>query len=151
MWYGRVTPHEVDAIVKETIIGGKVLAPLLRGGMVTFSPSIANATQTRLTLPASKTDPFRKGVSILLAAQPEATTCPVTSLALLFAVDSQPPHAPLFAEADGSPLSRTSFISCLKSDLARCGFDAQLYSGHSFCQGAASSVAVAGYSDYEQV
>jgi len=33
VWYGRVTPHEVDAIVKETIIGGKILPPLLRGGL----------------------------------------------------------------------------------------------------------------------
>ncbi|KAI0638074.1 Sucrase/ferredoxin-like-domain-containing protein [Trametes polyzona] len=33
VWYGRVTPHEVDAIVKETIIGGRILPPLLRGGL----------------------------------------------------------------------------------------------------------------------
>ncbi|KZT19284.1 hypothetical protein NEOLEDRAFT_1078151 [Neolentinus lepideus HHB14362 ss-1] len=33
VWYGRVTPHEVDAIVKNTIIGGQILLPLLRGGM----------------------------------------------------------------------------------------------------------------------
>ncbi|RPD81227.1 Sucraseferredoxin-like protein [Lentinus tigrinus ALCF2SS1-7] len=33
IWYGRVTPHEVDAIVKETIIGGRILPALLRGGM----------------------------------------------------------------------------------------------------------------------
>ena len=33
VWYGRVTPHEVDAIVKETIIGGRILPALLRGGL----------------------------------------------------------------------------------------------------------------------
>ncbi|KAI1792067.1 Sucraseferredoxin-like protein [Ganoderma leucocontextum] len=33
VWYGRVTPHEVDAIVRETILGGKILPPLLRGGL----------------------------------------------------------------------------------------------------------------------
>ncbi|PIL28376.1 hypothetical protein GSI_09527 [Ganoderma sinense ZZ0214-1] len=33
VWYGRVTPHEVDAIVKETVIRGKVLPALLRGGL----------------------------------------------------------------------------------------------------------------------
>ncbi|KAH9951699.1 Sucraseferredoxin-like protein [Amylocystis lapponica] len=33
VWYGRVTPHEVEAVVKETIIGGKILPPLLRGGL----------------------------------------------------------------------------------------------------------------------
>lgn len=33
MWYGRVTPHQIDAIVRDTIIGGKVIPPLLRGGL----------------------------------------------------------------------------------------------------------------------
>ena len=33
IWYGRVTPHEVDAIVRETIVGGRILPALLRGGM----------------------------------------------------------------------------------------------------------------------
>ncbi|KAH9899982.1 Sucraseferredoxin-like protein [Cubamyces lactineus] len=38
VWYGRVTPHEVDAIVKETIIGGKILPALLRGGLNLYYP-----------------------------------------------------------------------------------------------------------------
>jgi len=33
VWYGRVTPHDVESIVKNTIINGKVLPPILRGGM----------------------------------------------------------------------------------------------------------------------
>ncbi|KAG8829543.1 hypothetical protein FRC17_006427, partial [Serendipita sp. 399] len=33
IWYGRVSPHEVPAIVEHTIIGGKVLPELLRGGV----------------------------------------------------------------------------------------------------------------------
>jgi len=33
VWYGRVTPHEVPSIIKNTIVSGKVLAPLLRGGV----------------------------------------------------------------------------------------------------------------------
>ena len=33
IWYGRVTPHNVDAVVRETILGGKILPPLLRGGL----------------------------------------------------------------------------------------------------------------------
>ena len=31
VWYGRVTPHEVPAIVQHTIIEGEILFPLLRG------------------------------------------------------------------------------------------------------------------------
>ncbi|KAK2466522.1 hypothetical protein APHAL10511_002164 [Amanita phalloides] len=33
IWYGRVTPHEVESIVTSTIIGGVVLPSLLRGGL----------------------------------------------------------------------------------------------------------------------
>ena len=33
VWYGRVTPHHCEAIVRDTIVGGKVLPPLLRGGL----------------------------------------------------------------------------------------------------------------------
>ncbi|XP_006459893.1 hypothetical protein AGABI2DRAFT_184400 [Agaricus bisporus var. bisporus H97] len=33
VWYGRVTPHDVESIVINTIIGGLVLPPLLRGGV----------------------------------------------------------------------------------------------------------------------
>ena len=33
VWYGRVTPHEVESIVENTIIKGLVLPPLLRGGL----------------------------------------------------------------------------------------------------------------------
>ncbi|KAG2370036.1 Sucrase/ferredoxin-like-domain-containing protein [Suillus spraguei] len=33
VWYGRVTPHEVESIVKHTIIDGQVLPTILRGGI----------------------------------------------------------------------------------------------------------------------
>lgn len=33
VWYGRVSPHEVPAVVKTTICEGKVLPALLRGGV----------------------------------------------------------------------------------------------------------------------
>lgn len=33
IWYGRVTTHEVESIVVNTILGGLVLPPLLRGGL----------------------------------------------------------------------------------------------------------------------
>jgi (2Fe-2S) ferredoxin len=33
VWYGRVSPHEVESIVLNTIINGLVLPPLLRGGL----------------------------------------------------------------------------------------------------------------------
>ncbi|KAF9221906.1 hypothetical protein BS17DRAFT_841748 [Gyrodon lividus] len=33
VWYGRVTPHDVHSIVKNTVIAGQVLPPILRGGL----------------------------------------------------------------------------------------------------------------------
>jgi len=38
VWYGRVTPHTVEAVVKDTILGGKVLPALLRGGLNLSKP-----------------------------------------------------------------------------------------------------------------
>ncbi|KAF7325615.1 hypothetical protein MKEN_00411200 [Mycena kentingensis (nom. inval.)] len=38
VWYGRVTPHNVEAIVEETIVGGRILPALLRGGMGIAKP-----------------------------------------------------------------------------------------------------------------
>ena len=42
VWYGRVTPHEVHAIVQHTILGGKVLPQLLRGGLGIARPGCAS-------------------------------------------------------------------------------------------------------------
>lgn len=33
VWYGRVTPHEVESVVKHTIIDGQVLPTIFRGGV----------------------------------------------------------------------------------------------------------------------
>ncbi|KAJ6557817.1 Sucrase/ferredoxin-like-domain-containing protein [Mycena capillaripes] len=41
VWYGRVTPHEVDSIVENTIEGGLVLPQLLRGGVGLSKPGCA--------------------------------------------------------------------------------------------------------------
>ncbi|KIM45829.1 hypothetical protein M413DRAFT_440875 [Hebeloma cylindrosporum] len=39
IWYGRVTPHDVDSIVTNTIINGLILPPLLRGGLNLSRPN----------------------------------------------------------------------------------------------------------------
>lgn len=122
----------------------------LTRGCVSFVPSFADPTHVRLDLPASKTDPFRKGVSILLArAPPGSTTCPVDALKHLFTVDPQPLDQPLFSDSDGSALTRVYFVATLKRRLSTLGFDASLFAGHSFRRGAASAAAAVGYSDHE--
>ena len=121
---------------------------------ITFIPSLAEPTHIRLTLPSSKTDPFRKGVSILVArvlSEGESdSTCAVLTLQCLFLQNPQPSsNSPLFTDGTGSPLSRNSFLSLLKNRLAAIGLNQAHCSGHSFCRGAATSAATVGYSDYE--
>lgn len=41
VWYGRVTAHHVESIVRNTIIGGCVLPPILRGGLNLARPGCA--------------------------------------------------------------------------------------------------------------
>ncbi|KAF7325601.1 hypothetical protein MKEN_00409700 [Mycena kentingensis (nom. inval.)] len=38
VWYGRVSPHDVESIVENTIVGGLVLPSLLRGGLGLAKP-----------------------------------------------------------------------------------------------------------------
>ncbi|KAJ7359561.1 Sucrase/ferredoxin-like-domain-containing protein [Mycena albidolilacea] len=38
VWYGRVSPHEVESVVENTVEGGLVLPPLLRGGLGLSKP-----------------------------------------------------------------------------------------------------------------
>ncbi|PPR00185.1 hypothetical protein CVT26_009053 [Gymnopilus dilepis] len=121
----------------------------LTRGSVTFLPSFEQPDYIRLDIPASKTDPFRKGVSLLISAVPGASTCPVTALKRLCTINPQPTDAPLFADPSGAPLSRNSFISLLKSRLTALGFDASLFAGHSFRHGAASAAAAVGYAEHE--
>ncbi|KIY72992.1 hypothetical protein CYLTODRAFT_417503 [Cylindrobasidium torrendii FP15055 ss-10] len=42
VWYGRVTTHEVDAIVEQTIVGGQILPSLLRGGVNISRPGCSS-------------------------------------------------------------------------------------------------------------
>ena len=65
-------------------------------GSVQFVP-----TGLLLQLPASKTDPFHKGVSILLSKSSDPT-CPVSSLLCLIQRYSRPSIDPLFCHTYGS-------------------------------------------------
>jgi len=38
VWYGRVTPHEVEAIVEQTVVHGKIIPSLFRGGLNVSRP-----------------------------------------------------------------------------------------------------------------
>jgi hypothetical protein len=120
----------------------------LTRGSVQFLPSIENPSHISVTFPGSKTDPFRKGVTVYIAAV-DAPTCAVNALKSLFQTDPRPPNAPLFCNADGSPLQYGTFVARLRTLLTAAGYDASKFSGHSFRRGAASSAAQAGFTEYE--
>ncbi|PIL25565.1 hypothetical protein GSI_12373 [Ganoderma sinense ZZ0214-1] len=117
---------------------------------VKFVPDMDNADHIILTLPASKTDPFCKGVSIVMAAAPGSITCPVAAIRAILKGIPGDANSPLFEGlAVESALTRDLFITRLKALLTVHGFNSAQYSGHSFRRGAASSAAAAGYADFE--
>ena len=98
-----------------------------------------------LTLKASKTDPFRKGVTISLG-RTEKPLCPVVALlAYLAARGSR--EGPLFQHSDGRPLTKAAFVDQVRKTLALAGVDERNYAGHSFKIGAATTAAAAGVDD----
>src|SRR5467141_2453760 len=99
---------------------------------VQFFPSLESPSHIILTVPSSKTDPFRKGVAITIASAPGAWTCTVYELKGLFQYDPHPQESPLFTQDDGAPISRGHFISKVRVGLMKAGFDAGKFSGHSF-------------------
>ncbi|KAL5477312.1 hypothetical protein EMCRGX_G024096 [Ephydatia muelleri] len=99
-----------------------------------------------LTLKASKTDPFRKGVVISLGRTGKAL-CPVVALLTYLAVRKGHDTGPLFQLKDGRPLTKPAFVDRIKETLTKAGIDRSSYAGHSFRIGAATSAAAAGVED----
>ena len=97
-----------------------------------------------LRLPASKTDPFRRGITLTVAASGDAA-CPVRALRHLFrwkaSLDS-----PLFETAGG--FTRDLVVGEVRQILALLGVKGH-YLGHSFRRGAVMSARAAGLSDEE--
>ena len=107
-------------------------------------------TEARLFLKASKTDPFRHGHIIPLFAL-SSSLCPIQALQhyLHFRLQlNRNPMSPLLTLQDGSPLSRTRFISMLQCALRSLGLHSQQFTGHSFRIGAASSAAASMVPDH---
>ena len=91
-----------------------------------------------LLLPASKTDPFRLGVTITIAHSPHDPHCAVKLMAMyLQNSPSADPHRPLFIRTAGAPFTRAFLVQeVLRLPLAN-GIDGN-FTGHSFRRGAAT-------------
>jgi hypothetical protein len=62
-----------------------------------------------ISLPACKTDPFRKSVTITVAATGDAGS-PVKAMSSYLSFDKRPPNAPLFVAPHNQPFSREYVI-----------------------------------------
>ena len=98
-----------------------------------------------VTIKASKTDPFRKGITIFLG-KVASDLCPLSAV-LAYMVSKRCRSGPLFTFQDGRPLTRQRFVVAVRSALASAGVDAKQYAGHSFRIGAATTAAARGLED----
>lgn len=102
-----------------------------------------------LSIPASKTDPFRKGVTVAIPEGSTTDDCPRRLLRLWLYDSSGRPDDALFY-LPGHSFSRTIVCGHLASALVDAGYDPSSFSGHSFRRGAATWAASIGIPD-EQI
>lgn len=48
LWYGRVGPENVEGIVEETVLGGRVIADLFRGGITQDAGDLGRALEAQM-------------------------------------------------------------------------------------------------------
>ena len=109
---------------------------------IIFYPSLATATSVIINIKTSKTDPFRKGMQLILGAT-DAEICPVKALQIYFKIKNSPINSPLFSYQNGKPLSRKCFTEDVRNLLSIGGLDPTHYAGHSFRIGAATTAGAA--------
>jgi len=99
-----------------------------------------------VTIKASKTDVFRKGVPVVVGAM-RRRLCPVAAI-LQYIVHTRPAGAAspksFFMFSDGSPLTRERFVKEMRVVLGAVGIKAEKYAAHSFWIGAATTAARCG-------
>jgi len=102
-----------------------------------------------LTLPASKTDPFRHGVELTIAASNDPG-CPVYAMKQFLRMDTHRPlTAPLFCVGilQQLPFTREYVVQKLQRLAMGAGLGHEAWNGHSFRRGAATWAAQVGISE----
>ena len=99
----------------------------------------------QLTLMQSKTDPFRKGVQLLIG-KTGTNLCPVAAVLDYLQVRGTGKGF-LFRFKDGTYLTRQRLVKEVRSALVKAGLDQINYCGHSFRIGAATVAAEKGIED----
>jgi len=126
-----------------TVRHNRVAATLWQRHWVWLSADLA-----QLTLDGSKTDPFRLGVSIKVAAN-SSVTCPLAAMRAMERLTPLDGAAPLFMMNDGSPLDRAALVGRFRQAIADAGLDEARFNGHSFRRGGAQSLSLAGVAEHD--
>lgn len=113
---------------------------------ITRESVLLSDDRLQLSLPVSKTDLFRQGVTLTIAATGDNACAVALALKHLFSRFPAPSNSLLFDMGHG--FSRQFVTDSLREILKKLGFLGN-YSGHSFCRGAATSARKAGLSDAE--
>lgn len=98
-----------------------------------------------VNIKASKTDPFRKGVSIYTGITGKAV-CPVAAI-LNYRVRRGSQPGPFFHFSDGRFLTCQCFVDQVRQAVQAAGVDASKYAGNSFRIGMVTSAALCGIQD----
>lgn len=101
-----------------------------------------NPSMLKITIKASKTDPFRQGVDIFVG-KTSNDLCPVAAV-LAYLARRGNAKGFLFRFEDGRLLTRERFVALVRAALTRAGIDCKPYSGHSFRIGAATAAGIRG-------
>ena len=102
------------------------------------SDSCSKPSFIQLTQKGSKTEPFRKGVSIIIGSR----LCPKEAL-FKFLMLWGNKDWPLFLQEDGSPLTKPLFIQVREEALKSAGYhEVGKYAGNSFGAGATTTAAM---------
>ena len=108
-----------------------------------------SGTHLELTLPASKTDPFRHGIQLTIAASYDAG-CPVSAMKRFLEIDRhRPAVAPLFCIGiyEQRPFTREYVVQRLREIAIQGGLGRGAWNGHSFRRGAATWAAQVGITE----
>jgi hypothetical protein len=118
-------------------------AHLAVGDVRVNDPSNPEFLEVRLK--ASKTDPFRQGVSIYLG-KTHSDICPVAAV-LAYAVQRGQAPGPFFQFTRGHPLTRAHFVEAVRRALQAAGVSADHCTDYSFRIGAATTAVAKGVPD----
>lgn len=102
-----------------------------------------------LTLPASKTGPFRLGVHLTIAASDDHA-CLVNAMRTFLLIDThRPQSSPLLCigQLELRPFTREYVVQKLRELAIHAGLGASAWNGHSFCRGAATWAAQIGMTE----